>query len=81
MAAKNLLANFQDGVILIPLPPSIIEMFGCRPGTAIRAQVVDGEIMLPLEPVSVIGNTSLPGVGNTWENCSRWWKARGSNPE
>ena len=78
MAAKKLAKNHEDSVILIPLPPSVITAFGCRPGTSLRSRVVDGRITR-FEPVVVVERTGLPNIQDTWESCRRWWKARGSN--
>ena len=78
MAAKKPAKNHEDGVILIPLPSSVIAAFGCRPGTLIRSRIVDGKICR-LEPVAVVESTGLPNIQNTWESCRRWWKDRGSN--
>ena len=80
MAAKKLAKNHEDGVILIPLPSSVIAAFGCRPGTSIRSRIVDGRIC-QLEPVVVVESTGLSNIQNTWESCRSWWKARGSNAQ
>lgn len=78
MAAKKLAKNHEGSVILIPLPPSVIAAFGCRPGTSIRSRIVDGRITR-FEPVMVVERTGLPNIQDTWESYRRWWKARGSN--
>lgn len=79
MAANRPVKDFDHGVVVVPLPPCVIEMFGCRPGTTIRLHRVDGQLKALPSTVSTGKRESAPNASTLCETCGQWWKARGSN--
>lgn len=79
MASNRLLEDFDRGVVDIPLPPSVIEMFGCRPGTTIRLHRVDGQLKVLPNTIPTEDPKSEPTASPMWESCHNWWKKCGSN--
>lgn len=67
----------QGDIVEIPFPPSVIQAFGCRPGTSIRVRVTDSGMAVLPDKVATTGQ--MPNAPNTWEACRQWWKARGFN--
>jgi hypothetical protein len=69
-------ADIGTGVIKVPLPPSVIQAFGCRPGTSISLHIVDGQIrvlptpVMPAKPVSTSNDASIADL------CWTWWKSQ-----
>lgn len=72
----KLAEHMGSGVIVVPLPPSVITAFGCPPGTAIRMIVSDGKIRLMPDQDPIVIGTSTPTVTNIAEACKRWWKTQ-----
>ncbi len=80
MAANIAVKNLDHGVVVVPLPPSVIEMFGCLPGTTIRLlRGVDGQLKALPNTVSTGERKSVPNAPTLVETYFQWWKARGSN--
>jgi hypothetical protein len=79
MAANRPLNDLNHGIVVVPLPPSVIEMLGCRPGTTIRLHRVDGQLKALPITVSTGERESAPNASTLWETYGQWWKARGSN--
>ena len=72
----KLAEDIGSGVIVVPLPPSVILASGCRPGTAIKMIISDGKIrVMPDQDLIVIG-TSMPSASNIAEACRQWWKTQ-----
>jgi hypothetical protein len=73
----NFASHIGADVIKVPLPPSLIRAFGCRPGTSILLHVVDGQIRALPEPEPTAKQaTPQHGPGNIAELCGRWWKSQ-----
>jgi hypothetical protein len=68
-------ADIGPGVIKVPLPPSLIRVFGCRPGTSISLHVVDGQVRVLPNPVPPAKQVSAPNDAGIAESCRRWWKS------
>jgi hypothetical protein len=79
MASNRLLENFDRGVVDVPLPHSVIEMFGCRPGTTIRLHRVDGQLKVLPKTIPTEDTKSKPQTSQMWETCHNWWKKCGSS--
>jgi hypothetical protein len=78
--AANLDGKIVDhGVVVVPLPPAVIEKFGCRPGTSIRLHRVDGVLRVVPDAITPADKSQTPNAVALWESCSRWWRERGSN--
>lgn len=77
MIEKRLDTGVDHGVVVVPLPPSVIEMFGCRPGTAIRLHRIDGQLKVLPSVILTEHAKSTPNTSPMWESCRNWWKARG----
>ncbi len=73
---EKLAEDIESGAIIVPLPPSVIATYGCRPGTVIRMNVSDGKNRaIPDQDPTVIG-TRMPPVTNIAEACWQWWKSQ-----
>jgi hypothetical protein len=72
----KLAEDIGSGVIVVPLPPSVILAFGCRPGTAIRMIVSDGKIRVMPDQDPIVIGTNTPTVTNIAEACKQWWKSQ-----
>jgi hypothetical protein len=72
----KLAEDIGSGVIVVPLPPSVILAFGCRPGTAIRMLVKNGQIRVMSNDPIVIGTSMPTTVANIAEACRQWWKSQ-----
>lgn len=79
MTASNQAKIIDHGVVVVPLPPSVIEMFGCRPGTSIRLHRVDGVLRVVPDTITPADKKQTANADSVWESCSRWWRERGSN--
>lgn len=79
MASNSVDGDFDHGVVVVPLPPSVIEMFGCRPGTTIRLHRVDGVLRVVPDAIVHADKKQTLGTVALWESCGRWWRERGSN--
>lgn len=80
MAANRPVKDFDHGVVVVPLPTSVIESLGCLPGTTIRLlRGVEGQLKALPNTVSTGERKSAPNASTLWETCGQWWKARGSN--
>lgn len=72
----KLAEDIGSGVIEVPLPPSVILAFGCRPGTAIRMLVAEGKLQVMPDQDPIVIETRTPTVTNIAEACKRWWKTQ-----
>ena len=79
MAANRPLHDLDHGIVVVPLPPSVVEMLGCRPNTTIRLLRVDGQLKALPNTVSTGERKSAANASTLWKTCGQWWKARGSN--
>ena len=79
MAANRLASGVDHCVVVVPLAPSVIEMFGCRPGTTIRLLSVDGQLQVLPNSIPTKDSKPAPSVSPMWESCRNWWKSRGSS--
>lgn len=66
------------GVIEVPLPPSVIQAFGCRPGTSISLHIVDGQVRVLPTPVTLAKRAATPSNASIAELCWTWWKSQRS---
>ncbi len=79
MTANTQARIVDHGIVVVPLPPSVIKRFGCRPGTTIRLLRVDGQLKAFPNTISSGERKSTPTVPTLVETYFQWWKARGSN--
>lgn len=79
MATNRPVKVLDHGIVVVPLPPSVIESLGCLPGTTIRLLRIDGQLKALPNTVSTGERKSAPNASTLWETCGQWWKARGSN--
>jgi antitoxin component of MazEF toxin-antitoxin module len=69
-------ADIGTGVIEVPLPPSVIQAFGCRPGTSISLHIVDGQIRVLPTPVTPAKLVSTSNDASIADLCWTWWKSQ-----
>ena len=69
-------ADIEIGVIKVPLPPSFIQAFGCRPGTSIFLHVIDGQVRVVPDPVPTVEQAATANNAGIAESCRRWWKSQ-----
>lgn len=81
MAANRPLNDLDNGIVVVPLPPSVIEMLGCRPGTTIRLHRVDGRIKALPNAMPTADAKPTPNASPMWESCRTWWRNRGSSAQ
>lgn len=73
MPTKKYPPELEQDVVVVPLPQSVIDAFGCRPGTMVRLHVVDGQIRAaPYQAPT----PRVPTVANMAEACRQWWKTQ-----
>lgn len=76
MFASRLAADIGTGVIKVPLPLSVIQTFGCRPGTSIFLHVVDGQVRVVPDPVATANQAAITKDAGIAELCWKWWKSQ-----
>jgi hypothetical protein len=76
MLSSRLPADIGSDVIKVPLPPSLIRAFGCRPGTSIFLDVVDGQIRVVPDPIPPAKQAATANDVGIAESCRRWWKSQ-----
>lgn len=76
MLTSRLAVDIGSGVIKVPLPLSVIQTFGCRPGTSIFLHVVDGQVRVVPDPVAPAKQAAIPKDAGIAESCRRWWKSQ-----
>lgn len=76
MLSSRLAADIGSGVIKVPLPLSVIQTFGCRPGTSIFLHVVNGQVLVVPDPVPPTMQAAIPEDAGIAESCRRWWKSQ-----
>ena len=69
-------ADIGAGVIEVPLPPSVIQAFGCRPGTSISLHIVDGQVRVLPTPVKPAKKVATPKDASIADLCWKWWKSQ-----
>ena len=69
-------ADIGPGVIEVPLPPSVIQAFGCRPGTSISLHIVDGQVRVLPDQDTIMIRPTMQTVTNIAEACRQWWKSQ-----
>lgn len=72
----KLAEDIGSGVIVVPLPPSVILAFGCRPGTVISLHIVDGQVRVLPPSVSPAKKAATPNNASIAELCWTWWKSQ-----
>ena len=74
----KLAEDIGSGVIVVPLPPSVILAFGCRPGTSISLHIVDGQVRVVPTTVTPAKKEATPNDASIADLCWKWWKSQRS---